>query len=128
MTNRSRCAALYLLAACFVIEGCTSGKTERSYGVAIHGNPHQGKELIVSFGCGACHIIPGIRGARGLVGPPLILFGDRTMIAGEIPNMPDNLVRWIENPPAIEPKTAMPDLGVSQAQAKDIAAYLYTLR
>jgi len=123
-----RDAAFCTLAGCFALAGCTGGKAVRSYGIAIHGNPRHGKELIEAYGCGACHMIPGIRDARGLVGPPLTLFAERTMIAGEIPNNPDNLVQWVENPPAIEPKTAMPDLGLSKAQAEDIAAYLYTLR
>jgi len=96
--------------------------------VERNGNPHAGKKLIVQFGCGACHTIPGIYTARGLVGPPLSFYSRRTMIAGELPNVPDNLVRWIMNPPAIEPGTAMPDLGLSKQQARDIAAYLYTLQ
>jgi cytochrome c1 len=62
------------------------------------------------------------------VGPPLILFGERTMIAGELPNTPDNLVRWLQNPSMVESGTAMPDLGLTTDQAYDIAAYLYTLR
>lgn len=128
MTRRLRFSALCLPAACFALVGCAGGKAARSYGMAVHGDPQHGKELINAYGCGACHIIPGVRGARGLFGPPLTLFADRTVIAGELPNMPDNLLRWIQNPPAIEPKTAMPDLGVSQTQAEDIAAYLYTLR
>jgi cytochrome c len=96
--------------------------------VVINGNPQHGKQLIQAYGCGACHIVPGIRQAQGLVGPPLILFSERTMIAGELPNTPDNLVRWLENPTAVEPATAMPDLGLTPDQAYDIAAYLYTLR
>ncbi|MHB8755021.1 MAG: c-type cytochrome [Candidatus Acidiferrales bacterium] len=128
MTAHLRSTSLCVLAGCFALAGCAGGKTARSYGIAIHGNPRHGKALIQAYGCGACHIIPGVHDARGLVGPPLIYFGERTMIAGEIPNVPDNLVRWVENPPAIEPKTAMPDLGVTHAQAVDIAAYLYSLR
>jgi len=57
-----------------------------------------------------------------------MLFAERTMVAGEIPNTPENLVKWVQNPPSIEPNTAMPDLGLSESQAQDIAAYLYTLR
>jgi cytochrome c1 len=72
-------------------------------------------------------VIPGIHAANGLVGPPLYFFSRRTMIAGELPNTPDNLVRWIMNPPSVEPGTAMPDLGLSDQQARDAAAYLYTL-
>jgi cytochrome c1 len=73
-------------------------------------------------------MIPGIYEARGLVGPPLLLFGRRTMIAGELPNSPDNLALWIQHPKSVEPGTAMPDLGLTTDQAQDVAAYLYTLR
>jgi cytochrome c1 len=96
--------------------------------VSVNGNPQDGKQLIQSFGCGSCHTIPGIHTAQGVVGPPLMFFARRTMIAGELPNSPENLVRWIENPAAVEPKTAMPNLGVTDEQARDIASYLYTLR
>lgn len=122
------CIAAFTMSVCFSLPGCAGGNAVRSYGIAIAGNPQHGKELIQAYGCGACHIIPGIRNARGLVGPPLILFAERTMVAGEVPNTPENLVKWVQNPPSIEPNTAMPDLGLSQAQAQDIAAYLYTLR
>jgi cytochrome c len=92
------------------------------------GDPARGKSQIVVYGCGSCHVIPGVGGANGLVGPPLTKFAHRTFIAGEVPNTSDFLVRWISVPQAIEPGTAMPNLGVSEAQARDIAAYLYTLR
>jgi cytochrome c len=128
MSKSVQFAVLCFLSGCFALIGCKGGRSPRSYGVAIQGDPQRGKELIQAYGCGACHIIPGVPGARGLVGPPLNLFADRTMVAGVIPNIPDNLVQWVENPPSIDPKTAMPDLGVSQSQAQDIAAYLYTLR
>lgn len=97
-------------------------------GIAIEGNSDQGRDLIVAKGCGSCHTIPGIHSARGLVGPPLNFFGRRTMIAGEIPNTPDNLVRWLRDPKSVEPGTAMPNVGLSQQQAQDISAYLYTLQ
>jgi len=116
------------LAGSLIVIGCQGGKAARSYGVALEGNPQHGKELIEAYGCGGCHIIPGVHAANGLVGPPLMLFAERTMIAGELPNVPENLVHWVENPPAIEAKTAMPNLGLSQSQAEDVAAYLYTLR
>lgn len=121
-------AGLPLYLVCLVLGGCTGGKAERSYAVQVNGDSRHGKALIQAYGCGACHIIPGVRTARGLVGPPLILFGDRTMIAGQLPNTPDNLVRWLENPSSVESGTAMPDLGLTPDQAYDIAAYLYTLR
>lgn len=92
------------------------------------GEADRGKVAIRSLGCGACHVIPGIADAQGTVGPPLSAFGRRAFIAGEVPNTSASLVQWIEAPQSIEPATAMPNLGVSESQARDIAAYLYTLR
>jgi cytochrome c1 len=112
----------------YALAGCDLGQSPRGYSISGIGNAQHGKQLIRSYGCGACHTIPGVRAARGLVGPPLYFFGERTMIAGQLPNTPENLTRWIEHPRQIEPKTAMPDLGVSASEAYDIAAYLYTLR
>ena len=91
------------------------------------GNPERGAQLIEQFGCGSCHTVPGIRGADGLVGPPLTRFGARSYIAGELTNNAANLQRWIRDPQAVEPGTAMPNLGVSDVDAQDIAAYLFTL-
>jgi len=116
------------LMAGLALVGCRGGKATRPAGVETGGNADHGKQLIQQYGCGACHVIPGIREAHGLVGPPLIYFSQRTMIAGELPNSPPNLVRWIQHPRQVEPKTAMPDLGLTEDQAIDIAAYLYTLR
>lgn len=121
-------AALCFCASCSLLSGCTGSQEMGGYHSANGGDPVAGKALLTSYGCGSCHVIPGIRTAKGLVGPPLLFYSRRTIIAGELPNTPDNLARWIENPVAIEPKTAMPDLGVSDAQARDMAAYLYTLR
>jgi cytochrome c len=91
------------------------------------GDPKRGQKALAGFGCGACHQIPGIRGARGSVGPPLTAFANRSYIAGQLVNSPDNLIRWIVDPQAVEPGTAMPNLGVVPATARDMAAYLYTL-
>lgn len=121
---------LLVLASAFLVScilGCDDGKSAHGYTVSSIGNPTRGKELIVGYGCGGCHLIPGVHAARGMVGPPLLHFSQRTMIAGELPNTPANLVRWIENPKAVEPHTAMPDLGLTEDQAYDVAAYLYTL-
>jgi cytochrome c len=89
------------------------------------GNARQGKDWIVQYGCGSCHTIGGIPGADAKVGPPLTDFYERDYVAGRLPNTWDNLVKWIQNPQSIEPGTAMPDLGVSETEARDIAAYLY---
>jgi cytochrome c1 len=92
------------------------------------GSPLRGAETIESFGCGSCHVIPGIDDAGGHVGPPLTAFGDRRFIAGAVANNEENLVRWLLDPDSIEPGTAMPDVGLSEHQAHDVAAYLYSLR
>jgi cytochrome c len=92
------------------------------------GDPDKGKILIRQFDCGACHVIPGIRTARGRVGPSLDHYSDRAYVAGKLPNGPEHLVDWIRNPTTHSPRTAMPDLNVSEAQARDIAAYLYSLK
>jgi cytochrome c len=120
-------ATVFMAMLVMACAGCNEGKATRPYIVATGGNPDHGRELIRSYGCGACHVVPGIQGAHGLVGPPLFYFGQRTMIAGELPNSPGNLALWIQHPRAVEPKTAMPDLGLTEDQAYDIAAYLYTL-
>src|SRR5215813_13209623 len=116
-----RVAALIsaLLAALVALDGCRGGQTERGYVVATGGTAAAGNRVIVQFNCGSCHTIPGVRGARGLVGPPLLFFGRRTFIAGEVPNTPDNLVRWVMSPQTIESGTAMPTLGMTEQQARD---------
>lgn len=91
------------------------------------GDPQLGATLIQQWGCGSCHVIPGIRGADGLVGPPLTNFASRAYIAGQLSNNSDNLIRWIMDPQAVEPGTAMPNLGVSEQVARHMAAYLYTV-
>jgi cytochrome c1 len=128
MKNHWMLGAGLVLMMVGAVAGCTGGKTGGLSSIAVDGSPQHGRALIARYGCGACHVIPGIHAARGLVGPPLFYWSRRTIIAGELPNNPGNLERWIENPPAIEPGTAMPNLGVTPAQARDMAAYLYTLQ
>jgi cytochrome c oxidase subunit 2 len=89
-----------------------------------------GKTLIAQKGCGACHVIPGVPGATGTIGPSLAGVASRTRIAGgAVPNNgPDDLKKWIMNPPALKPGTAMPNLGLSDDEATKIVAYLETLK
>ncbi len=94
----------------------------------IGGDPEAGRAAIASYGCGVCHIVPGVRGARGTVGPSLEAFGDRNVIAGIAPNTPDWLTRWLANPPAIAPDTMMPPMGLGTEEIADVAAYLMSLR
>lgn len=91
------------------------------------GNPQRGAVAIQEYGCGACHNIPGIPDADAMAGPPLNAWSQRRYISGRLPNEPQHLIRWIRFPQEIEPGTAMPNLGVSEQEARDISAYLYTL-
>jgi cytochrome c1 len=114
-----------LVAGALLLVGCHDGGEVRA---VPGGNAEAGKLAIHAYGCGSCHDVPGERGANGLAGPPLTRFARRSFIAGEAANTADNLIRWIQAPESIEPGTAMPNLGVTQGVARDMAAYLYTLR
>lgn len=91
------------------------------------GDATAGRRLVEAYGCGSCHVIPGVANSRGHVGPPLTDFGLRHYIAGAVLNNPDNLTRWLIAPESIEPGTAMPDVGVTAEHARDMAAYLLEL-
>lgn len=91
------------------------------------GDAETGRQLIQSYGCAACHTIDGIPGATGIVGPPLRDFAQRSTLAGSFPNVPRHLVSWLIDPPAMQPGTAMPNLGLTAEQARHIATFLYTL-
>jgi cytochrome c2 len=91
-------------------------------------DPGRGAHLIAHLGCGGCHVVPGVRGAVGDVGPPLERFGERGYIAGMLRNTPSNLVRWLRDPQGVVPGNAMPNMDITEDDARDIASYLYTLR
>jgi cytochrome c1 len=109
------------------ITGCAKTPANPAW-PAFGGDAGRGAVVIGRISCGACHEIPGIADAHGLVGPPLTGFGRRTMIAGLLPNTPANLVLWLQHPQQVTPGNAMPDEGLTDAQARDVAAYLYTLK
>lgn len=115
------------LAVVIAIGGCNSRSTSAPVVVA-GGDVQRGKSVIASYGCGSCHTIRGISGAWGLVGPPLTGIGARQLIAGVLPNTPENMIQWIRDPHAVDEKTAMPVLGVNPQEAADIASYLYSIR
>jgi mono/diheme cytochrome c family protein len=89
--------------------------------------PERGRRLIQSYGCGTCHTIEGVRGARGTVGPTLNDYAARNLLAGILPNTPRTLVAWLIDPVAVDPRTGMPAMGLTEAEARHVAAYLYTL-
>lgn len=92
------------------------------------GDPSRGPALVRKYGCGSCHIIEEMPEAKGLVGPPLTGIAKRVYLAGQLPNTPENMMRWIRDPQSIERGTAMPDVGVTEQDGRDLAAFLYTLR
>lgn len=115
------------LAAAVAGGACIEGQPGPAQEVA-GGDPKQGKRLLGNYGCGECHIIPGVAGADAAVGPPLTEWAARSYIAGTLWNTPENLILFIMDPESVEPGTAMPDLGVNEAAARHMAAYLFSLR
>ena len=93
---------------------------------ATGGNPRSGMQLIQHFGCGSCHTIAGVPGASATVAPSLEKLKSRQYLAGRLSNTPENLQKWIRKPQSVDPKSAMPDVGLDGQQARDIAAYLYS--
>ncbi len=116
-------AAIISLIACDPARPDRTSEIKRMTG----GDIHSGQEKIRSYGCNSCHTIPGVDGAQGLVGPPLMHWSKRVYIAGEVANTPENLRKWIQHPTQIEPRTAMPEMGVTEQDSRDISAYLYSL-
>jgi cytochrome c len=110
-----------------LLAACDDGGVPAHLAVA-GGDAEIGRALIAAHGCTACHRIPGVRMPVGAVGPPLDDFGRRAYLSGRLPNRPETLTAWLQNPPAIDPGTAMPALGLDRVAAGHVAAYLYTLR
>jgi cytochrome c oxidase assembly factor CtaG/cytochrome c2 len=131
--ERTRNAATITLLLCACCLWATSSACRRhevlnNASILTGGNPQTGQQKLEYYGCPACHTIPGVRGADGLVGPPLTRVASRVYIAGVLPNTPENMVRWLEDPPAVDKLTAMPNMRIPVSDARDIAAYLYTLQ
>ena len=112
-----------------VVNGGCNGAAIQAAKQLTGGEPARGKAALHQYGCDSCHQIPGVRSsARSHVGPPLTSSAVRTYLAGYLPNNPSMMQQWIRHPREIDPRTAMPDTGVSESDGRDIAAYLYTLR
>ena len=103
-------------------------RAQESFAPPSVGSPAHGAELIAEKGCGACHMIPGVAGASGLVGPPLTLMGRRVFVAGLLRNTEQNLAAWVLDPQRIVPGNAMPSTNLTPTEAMDVAAYLETIR
>ena len=113
-----------LLILCSLLAAC---QTEHEAS-ALGGDRENGRLLLRQFGCGSCHEIPKVAAAHGKVGPPLSVVASRVYIAGVLANTPENMAAFIRHPQNAAPRTAMPDLGVTAEHARDMVAYLYTLK
>ena len=119
---------LLLLLTLLIVAACTAQTNTElvtampTFEAADH---DQARDLMRQYGCRSCHVIPGLAGLDVHTGPALGNFRERSYIAGRLPNTPENLVLWIRNPQSIDHQTAMPILGLTEAQARIIMAYLY---
>lgn len=120
-----RTAALLLVV---IVIGCIDHRDAKWAAEMTGGSTARGREAIRSYGCMSCHSIPGIQGATARVGPPLRGIASRSYIAGVMSNTPEHMIQWLRNPPSIDSKTVMPNMNVTERDARDIAAYLYTLK
>jgi cytochrome c len=93
-----------------------------------NGDIARGKQLLNQYGCGSCHSIPGVPGATGMVGPPLDHMAVRQTLAGKYANTPEVMSKWLQNPQAMDPANTMPNLGVTPDDARDLTAFLFTLK
>jgi cytochrome c2 len=115
-----------VIAAGLLLTSCVPAGSQTTPLVAA-GEPKRGRTLITSYGCIACHEIPDAP-LTGKVGPPLKGIGQRSYLAGRLANTPENMMHWIRNPRVVDERTVMPDMNVTEQDARDIAALLYTLR
>ena len=84
--------------------------------------------LMIQYGCPTCHVIPGVPGAVGKVGPSLESIAQRSYLAGTLPNTRTDMEHWIMHPQSIHPGTAMPEMGVTSSDAQRIADFLESSR
>jgi cytochrome c2 len=122
-----------LVATCFVVTLVTGAamyiQTQEQHRTQANmitgGTWERGRLAIDRYGCGSCHIIPGIKHAQGKVGPDLTNVGQRAALAGFLNNNAATMTAWLQHPQRLRPGSGMPEQGVRPSEARDIAAYLY---
>ncbi len=119
---------MLLLLTMLLVNACATNVSTPPLFEVQDGDPERGLQVFEEYGCHTCHAIPGVQRADSYVGPPLDRYAQRAFVGGVAPNIPSNLIRWIQSPQALNPDSAMPSLGVTESDARDMAAYLYTLR
>ncbi|MBF6617108.1 MAG: c-type cytochrome [Candidimonas sp.] len=126
-----RCQPLLGMIALVLLMGCGEARPPLASAGPVHpwadADVVHGRQLVQDYGCVACHTVPGVRAPASRVGPTLDKMALRAYVGGVLANTPDNLLRWLLDPPAVDPRTTMPNVGLSVAEAQDIAAYLLTL-
>jgi len=123
------CAVLGAMVAAAITSTLASSRQQQNEAIAraaTGGDPAHALELLRRYGCAGCHTIPGVTGADGEVGPPLSGLVHRVYIGGVATNTPDHLVQWITAPQSLSPQSVMPPSGISEQEARDVAAYLYS--
>jgi len=125
-TRISTCLSTGALLVCAALaSGCAK---EKPASRVAGGDPERGRLLVQQYQCAACHFIPEVQGPNGDAGPSLQSMGRMSYIAGSIPNQPENMIRFLQNPPAVKPGTLMPALGISNDEARHMAAFMYSLK
>ena len=128
LPRRATSRALLLTVLTLALTACGVRQLPTQPLMVSGGDANQGKLAVSAYGCGACHQIAGIANARGDVGPPLDGIASRHIIGGYLANDPQNMIHWIQDPQSVAPGNAMPNMGVTDDDARDIATYLYTLK
>jgi cytochrome c len=123
--NQTTRRAAVALACAALLGGCGQ---DRAAMTVAGGDARIGLRLVTRYQCGACHTIPGVQGAAGQEAPTLDHIGRLSYIAGGIPNLPANMIAWLRAPHAVKPGTEMPPMGLTEQEARHMAAFLYTLR
>jgi cytochrome c len=96
---------------------------------ALAGDAKRGQQIAAQYSCNVCHIMPGVSGPQGSLGPSLVGLASRPAISNDtVQNTPENLARFIENPPALNPSSTMPAMGIPAQDARDLAAFVLTLK
>ncbi|WP_114942927.1 c-type cytochrome [Microvirga calopogonii] len=116
-----------IVPALAALPSCSDQREGAAASAIAGGEPGRGRALIQAYGCGTCHTISGVRGARGRVGPELRDYAQQHLLAGFLPNTPQNLIAWLVDPVALKPQTGMPAQGLTASEARHVASYLYTL-
>src|SRR5690606_805342 len=106
-----------------IVVSCLAGcaPSRESFVRLPNADPEQGRVEMKNYSCGVCHVIPGVRGARGQVGPTLESYAKRVYVAGKFQNEPQLLAQWIQDAPSLASETAMPAIDMSDEQARNMA-------